>query len=496
MSLISTWSTVANDNGTLGTYPFYWPEGQPPSSVNDCARLMMATIRTQWNDAQWFNWGYTVARVSGNSFTAVTASWNTVATTDVFVTGGRLKLSDTSTLYGTITTVSASAISTLVTFTPDTGSLTASFSAVYNSILTPDGKSLPSGTVPPDVVRQSGSVIYGVDAGISDAYAANLTPPLTSYVAGQSFNIRVNSANTGAATLNLDGLGVKGIKLPNGTDLPDNYLVGGSIMHVVYDGTNFQIVSVKADGGGGGGGGGSGVTLAVTQANSFTGGEWLYLNGSTYTVASNASEVTAEVVGVVAYDPAPTGAGFTLQTNGILEGGSGLSAGTVYFLGTGGALTATPPTADGTIVKPLLVANSTTDGIIINFRGEINEAPSFPYDLAFLAGFNSAGANADVTVQTYGQLVMARSGSFTGDVGSANTAPTGAAMILNIEKNGTTIYTVKPQFAISATTMTAGTLKTDGTEDFVSGDVITFKITQIGSTAAGQGVKFTVTGVI
>ena len=243
-------------------------------------------------------------------------------------------------------------------------------------------------------------------------------------------------------------------------------------------------------------GGGSGVTEDVTQANSFAGGEWVYLNGGTYTVASNAAEATAEVVGVVAHSPAPTGTTFTLQTNGILSGESGRTAGVVYFLGTGGALTTTPPTAVGTVVKPLMVANSTTSGIITNFRGEVNAAPSFPYDLAFIAGFSTAGANANVAVQNYGQLVMARSGSFTGDVGQANTAPTGSAMILDIEKNGTTIYTTKPQFAAAATVMTNGVLKTDGTEDFVSGDVITFKITQVGSSTPGQGVKFTLTGVI
>lgn len=240
----------------------------------------------------------------------------------------------------------------------------------------------------------------------------------------------------------------------------------------------------------------SSVTVDVTQANAFTGGEWVYLNGGTYTAASNASAVTAEVVGVVAFSPPPTAGTFTLQTNGALTGSAGLTAGTVYFLGTAGALTATPPTADNTVVKPLLVANSTTSGIIINFRGEVNEPASYPYDLAFIAGFSTTGTGANVAVQSYGQIVMARTGSFTGDVGAATTAPTGSAMILDIEKNGTTIYTTKPQFAIAATTMTPGTLKTDGTEDFVSGDVITFKITQIGSTIAGQAVKFTLTGVV
>ena len=55
-------------------------------------------------------------------------------------------------------------------------------------------------------------------------------------------------------------------------------------------------------------------------------------------------------------------------------------------------------------------------------------------------------------------------------------------------KNGTTIYaSTKPQFAASATAITAGVLTTTS---FVSGDRITFKVTQIGSSAVGQGVRF------
>src|SRR5579864_4365438 len=96
MSLISTWSTVANANGTLGSTPFYWPEGQAPSTVNDCAREMMATIRTQWNDAVWFNWGYTVTKVSGTSFSVVTAAWNTVTLPAAFVANARIKCFDTA----------------------------------------------------------------------------------------------------------------------------------------------------------------------------------------------------------------------------------------------------------------------------------------------------------------------------------------------------------------------------------------------------------------
>lgn len=113
------------------------------------------------------------------------------------------------------------------------------------------------------------------------------------------------------------------------------------------------------------------------------------------------------------------------------------------------------------------------------------------YDLAFNAGFDATNTPEDLAVQTYAEMVEGRSGSYTGETGYIDTVATGAAVILDIEKNGTSIYTVKPQFAVSTSTLTAGTLKTDGTEDYVAGDRTTFKATQIGSTIAGQGVRFT-----
>ena len=106
---------------------------------------------------------------------------------------------------------------------------------------------------------------------------------------------------------------------------------------------------------------------------------------------------------------------------------------------------------------------------------------------------NITGSNILVTGTVSGSTF---SGSFVGESGYAETAPTGAALIVDIEKNGTSIYSTKPQFAASATALTAGTLKTDGTEDFAAGDRITFKVTQKGSSAAGQGVTFSVKGIV
>ena len=108
-----------------------------------------------------------------------------------------------------------------------------------------------------------------------------------------------------------------------------------------------------------------------------------------------------------------------------------------------------------------------------------------PYDIAFTAGFDKDMIKENVVVATYGELIMARTGTFVGESGYADTASSGNT-ILDILKNGTTIYSTKPQFA-SGSGLSAGTLSTTS---FAVNDRLTFKITAIGATP-GQGVRFT-----
>ena len=110
------------------------------------------------------------------------------------------------------------------------------------------------------------------------------------------------------------------------------------------------------------------------------------------------------------------------------------------------------------------------------------------YDIAFTAGFDKDMVKEDVAVATYGELVMARAGTFLGEVNYIDTAPTGATVIVDVLKNGSTIYSTKPSIAVNSTTGTPGVLSTTA---FVSGDRITFKLTQIGSAEPGEGLRFT-----
>ena len=112
---------------------------------------------------------------------------------------------------------------------------------------------------------------------------------------------------------------------------------------------------------------------------------------------------------------------------------------------------------------------------------------NLPYDVSFLAGYDSDTEGEDITARKYGEMLMARPGTFVGEVGYIDTVCTGSVLICDIEKNGTSIYSTKPQFAVSTAAMTAGVISTSA---FVSGDRVTFKVTAVGSTVAGKGVRF------
>lgn len=84
---------------------------------------------------------------------------------------------------------------------------------------------------------------YAVDAAGNDTYVITLDPAPTAYVAGQRFAFKAGTANTTAATLNINGLGAKTIKKNVTDDLETGDILANQIVEVRYDGTNFQLMS-------------------------------------------------------------------------------------------------------------------------------------------------------------------------------------------------------------------------------------------------------------
>jgi hypothetical protein len=96
-------------------------------------------------------------------------------------------------------------------------------------------------------VAQNGASIYAADAGANDTYAITLSPAPASLTTGMHVFFKANTANTGAATLNVNGLGAVALKKNKDSDLNTNDIKAGDIVLVGYDGTYWVVKSALND---------------------------------------------------------------------------------------------------------------------------------------------------------------------------------------------------------------------------------------------------------
>jgi hypothetical protein len=142
-----------------------------------------------------------------------------------------------------------------------------------SNAITRDGQGVPTANLPMANFRVTG-MANGVDAQDAATLAqvqsaatqilssitgtntitGNLSPVITAYAAGQTFRFIAAGANTGATTININGLGAKAITKTGATPLEPGDIAAGAAVQIVYDGTQFQITS--------GAGGSSGNTFA------------------------------------------------------------------------------------------------------------------------------------------------------------------------------------------------------------------------------------------
>jgi hypothetical protein len=96
-----------------------------------------------------------------------------------------------------------------------------------------------------DGIDQDGSapINYAVATGTASAIVLTLTPALTVYTSGMPIYFKSAAANTGACTININGLGAKPIKNTSGLDPAANDIASGAIVEIVYNGTNFVMTS-------------------------------------------------------------------------------------------------------------------------------------------------------------------------------------------------------------------------------------------------------------
>lgn len=139
--------------------------------------------------------------------------------------------------------------------------LTADLANGLTTAITKDGQTTPTANIPmggfritglgaavasTDAVQfaqlQSGTTSYISVTGI-DTITGNLVPALAAYAAGNTFSFVASGTNTGAVTLNIDGLGAKAITRDGSIALFANDITIGKVVTVIYDGTRFQLIN-------------------------------------------------------------------------------------------------------------------------------------------------------------------------------------------------------------------------------------------------------------
>lgn len=87
---------------------------------------------------------------------------------------------------------------------------------------------------------------YIADTGAANAAVLTLVPALVAYAAGQTFRFKATALNTGAATVNISGLGIKAIEF-GGNALRGGEIRANDMVEIMYDGTAFQIIGPAVD---------------------------------------------------------------------------------------------------------------------------------------------------------------------------------------------------------------------------------------------------------
>lgn len=85
---------------------------------------------------------------------------------------------------------------------------------------------------------------YYVDSGAANAYVVTITARQSATLAaGLAVQFLAAHVNTGASTLNVNGTGAKNILNPDGSALSAGQIPLNAIVSVIYDGTQYQILS-------------------------------------------------------------------------------------------------------------------------------------------------------------------------------------------------------------------------------------------------------------
>jgi hypothetical protein len=123
---------------------------------------------------------------------------------------------------------------------------------------------------------------------------------------------------------------------------------------------------------------------------------------------------------------------------------------------------------------------------ILFFTSLLQGTASATAPFTFVFGIGSNGQPANLILNSVTNfLIMTTAGTLTGWTAVLSTACTGSTVIIDVQKNGTSVFSTKPSIPVSTTTVQNGT-GFSGTVTFAAGDVLQGIVTQIGSANPGQ----------
>lgn len=222
----------------------------------------------------------------------------------------------------------------------------------------------------------AGTDFYGASSAGSDTYAITTTPTTTAYANGQRFRFKADVANTGACTLNVDGLGAIAIKKNHDQDLETGDIEANMIVSVVYNSTIpcFQMTSQSA-------------LTTTTQVDTYTAND-------TWTKPTGAKAVLVKMIG----------------------GGGGGASGTAngsYRAGGGGG---------GAYIEKMFVASalSSTESVVVGAGGTGGAGTSGTGNSGTAGGNSSFGTY----LYAYGGAGGVDAGGAGGGIGSAGSGTT------------------------------------------------------------------------
>jgi len=202
---------------------------------------------------------------------------------------------------------------------PDQTAFDTMFTTVCNAIencVARDGQNSPSANLPMNSKKLTGlttgsaltdsvsatqvvnsTLLWGgTSTGSANTHAISVTIAPSAYVAGQRFAFLAGYTNSGITTLNVNSLGAKTIKAFPAADLAAGEVRAGCVQDVIYDGTNFILLTQNT----------WTINLQLVPAADLT----QYIGDSTHRVASIYTQGIQDGTGV----ESPVGAGTTQGT--------------------------------------------------------------------------------------------------------------------------------------------------------------------------------------